>query len=79
MDMPRSGLQYTWNQKPNGSTGLLKKLDRVMANLEFIDVFVGAFAVFHPYRTSDHSPAVLKIPISAKVDPKPFKFSNILI
>ncbi|GJX72136.1 hypothetical protein Tco_0309307 [Tanacetum coccineum] len=78
LDIPRSGLQYTWNQKPKESSGLLKKLDRVMANMEFNDAFVGAFAVFQPYRTSDHSPAVLKIPISAKGGPKPFKFTNFL-
>ncbi|GKA46344.1 hypothetical protein Tco_0739227 [Tanacetum coccineum] len=78
MDVQRSGLHYTWNQKPKGSSGLLKKLDRVMANMEFNDAFVGAFAVFQPYRTSDHSPAVLKLPISTKGRPKPFKFTNLL-
>ncbi|GJS10955.1 hypothetical protein Tco_0367751 [Tanacetum coccineum] len=43
LDIPRSGLQYTWNQKPKGSSGLLKNLDRVMANMEFNDAFVGGF------------------------------------
>nr|GEU30805.1 hypothetical protein [Tanacetum cinerariifolium] len=61
-----------------GDIGLLKKLDRVMANLEFNDVFAGAFAVFQPYPTLDHSPAVLKIPMCAKAGLKPFKFTNIL-
>ncbi|GJY33801.1 hypothetical protein Tco_0418270 [Tanacetum coccineum] len=78
LDIPRSGLQYTWNQKPKGSSSLLKKLDRVMANMEFNDAFVGVFAVFQLYRTSDHSLVVLKIPISAKGGPKPFKFTNFL-
>ncbi|GKC26645.1 hypothetical protein Tco_1033939, partial [Tanacetum coccineum] len=32
-----------------------------------------------PYRISDHSPAVLKIPMSTTVKPRPFKFPNILI
>ncbi|GKF84569.1 RNA-directed DNA polymerase, eukaryota, reverse transcriptase zinc-binding domain protein, partial [Tanacetum coccineum] len=27
MDVPRSGLQFTWNQKPQGTNGILKKLD----------------------------------------------------
>ncbi|GKF30999.1 hypothetical protein Tco_0100797, partial [Tanacetum coccineum] len=31
MDVPRSGLQFTWNQNPQGTNGILKKLDRVMA------------------------------------------------
>ncbi|GJX76948.1 hypothetical protein Tco_0323759 [Tanacetum coccineum] len=54
-------------------------LDRVMANLEFSGSFEGAHAIFYPYRTSDHSPAVLKLPSNVKAKPKPFKFSNILM
>nr|GEW61890.1 hypothetical protein [Tanacetum cinerariifolium] len=50
------------NQKPKGNDGILKKLDRVMANLEFHYVFVGAHVIFRPYRISDHSPSVLAIP-----------------
>ncbi|GJR30025.1 retrovirus-related pol polyprotein from transposon TNT 1-94 [Tanacetum coccineum] len=42
--------------KPKGSDGVLKKIDRVMANLEFNDVFAGSYAVFQPYRISDHAP-----------------------
>ncbi|GJT45757.1 RNA-directed DNA polymerase, eukaryota, reverse transcriptase zinc-binding domain protein [Tanacetum coccineum] len=77
-DVPRSGLQFTWNQKPKGCDGILKKIDQVMANLEFSDVFVGAYALFQPYRISDHSLTVLKIPMHVRADPKPFKFPNIL-
>ena len=77
-DVQRTGLQFTWNQKPKGGDGLLKKLDRVMANSEFQDKFVGAHAIFKPYRVSDHSPAVLCIPMLSRACPKPFKFFNIL-
>nr|GEZ05522.1 hypothetical protein [Tanacetum cinerariifolium] len=61
MDVQRTGMQYTWNQKPKGKDGILRKLDRVLANLEFLDVFMGAHAVFKPYRISDHSPAMAYI------------------
>ncbi|GJU41238.1 RNA-directed DNA polymerase, eukaryota, reverse transcriptase zinc-binding domain protein [Tanacetum coccineum] len=67
------------NQKPKGKDGILKKLDRVMANLEFQDSYVGAHAVFKPYRISDHSPSVLTIPSLVKVKPNPFKFYNVNI
>ncbi|GJR54457.1 hypothetical protein Tco_1404978 [Tanacetum coccineum] len=77
MDVPHSGLQFTWNQKPRGTMGLLKKLDRVMANVEFSDSFIGSYAVFQPYRISDHSPAVLRIPLATKHPPKTFKFVNV--
>ncbi|GKG30900.1 hypothetical protein Tco_0423388, partial [Tanacetum coccineum] len=58
MDINSSGLHFTWNQKPKGGCGLLKKLDRIMGNTEFIDTFPGAYALFQPYRISDHSPTV---------------------
>lgn len=48
-----SGLKFTWNQKPLGDHGLLKKLDRIMANGSFLSTFVNA--IFQPYRVSDHS------------------------
>ncbi|GJU67021.1 RNA-directed DNA polymerase, eukaryota, reverse transcriptase zinc-binding domain protein [Tanacetum coccineum] len=78
MDINCSGLHFTWNQKPRGGHGILKKLDRIMGNLDFIDAFPGAYAVFQPYRISDHSPSVLKIPSLVSTKPKPFKFYNFL-
>ncbi|GKD29751.1 hypothetical protein Tco_1240529 [Tanacetum coccineum] len=78
MDVQHSGLQFTWSQKPKGKEGLLKKIDRVMANLMFNDVFAGSHAIFKPYRNSDHAPSVLCIPTMIKPKPKPFKFYNLL-
>ncbi|GKA24782.1 hypothetical protein Tco_0710815 [Tanacetum coccineum] len=66
-------------QKPKGKDEILKKLDRVLTNLEFNDLFQGVHAIFQPYRISDHAPSVLKIPWKVAVKPKPFKFTNILI
>ncbi|GJS75277.1 hypothetical protein Tco_0725158 [Tanacetum coccineum] len=78
MDINSSGLHFTWNQKPKGGGGLLKKLDRIMGNIEFLDSFPGDFALFQPYRILDHSPAVLKISSLTFNKPKPFKFFNFL-
>nr|GEZ15461.1 hypothetical protein [Tanacetum cinerariifolium] len=74
IDIQRFGLQFTWSQNPKGSHGILKKLDRIMANLKFQDDFVGAHAIFKPYRISDHSPAVFCIPTLCRTKPRPFKF-----
>ncbi|GJR10704.1 hypothetical protein Tco_0793356 [Tanacetum coccineum] len=79
MDVNNTGLKFTWNQKPKGKEGLLKKIDRVLANISFVDAYVGAYAIFQPYRISDHSLAVLKIPMVNKMKPRTFKFANILV
>ncbi|PWA53126.1 RNA-directed DNA polymerase, eukaryota, Reverse transcriptase zinc-binding domain protein [Artemisia annua] len=78
-DVNRSGLQFTWKQKPRGTNGTLRKIDRIMANIGCTDGFVGVHAIFQPYRISDHSPAILTIPTSYRFKPRPFKFSNILV
>ncbi|GKE63736.1 putative RNA-directed DNA polymerase, eukaryota, reverse transcriptase zinc-binding domain protein [Tanacetum coccineum] len=78
LDVNCTGLHYTWNQKPNGDYGILKKIDRVMANLGFAGDFPGSYAVFQSYRISDHAPAVLKIRKISYDKPKPFKFFNFL-
>ncbi|GKC48157.1 RNA-directed DNA polymerase, eukaryota, reverse transcriptase zinc-binding domain protein [Tanacetum coccineum] len=79
LDVVSTRLQFTWNQKPKGNYGILKKIDRIMANLDFNDMFIGAHAIFMPYKISDHAPAVLKIPLLAKIDQRPFKLTNLLV
>ncbi|GJV54128.1 polypyrimidine tract-binding protein homolog 2 isoform X1 [Tanacetum coccineum] len=41
MDINSSGIHFTWNQKLKGGGGVLKKLDRIMGNIEFSDAFQG--------------------------------------
>ncbi|GJV18107.1 hypothetical protein Tco_1363430 [Tanacetum coccineum] len=78
-DVNSSGLHFTWNQKPSGMDRILKKIDRIMANLEVSNVFARASAFFHPYRTLDHTLAILRIPMISPTRPKTFKFANILL
>ncbi|XP_022032624.1 uncharacterized protein LOC110933726 [Helianthus annuus] len=77
-DLRAHGLHYTWNQSPKKGIGIRKKLDRIMANVSFVEKFADAFAVFMPHGISDHCPALLKLLKATKVKPKPFKFSNFL-
>lgn len=58
--------------------GILKKIDRVMCNLEFTSVYPGSHAIFQPYHISDHAPAVLKVYNVSNDKPRPFKFLNFL-
>ncbi|XP_021991413.1 uncharacterized protein LOC110888181 [Helianthus annuus] len=78
MDITHHGCHYTWNQKPKEGIGILKKIDRVMGNLKFLDLFPNAYAIFQPARISDHSPCVIKLPSINHAKPKPFKFANFL-
>ncbi|GJY47404.1 sodium/hydrogen exchanger 6, partial [Tanacetum coccineum] len=79
MDVNATGLHFTWNQKPKEDNGTLKKIDRIMSNLSFFGEFPGSFAIFQPYRISNHSLCVLRIPKVCKTKPKPFKFCNFLV
>lgn len=62
--------------KEGNQSGVLKKLDRVMANNDFITKYPQCHAIFHPYIISDHSPATLCIPTSARKNAKVFRFAN---
>nr|GEY00043.1 hypothetical protein [Tanacetum cinerariifolium] len=44
-----------------GSNGILKKIDRIIGNLPLTNDFSGSFAIFRPYRISDHSPCNLNV------------------
>ncbi|GJX70394.1 RNA-directed DNA polymerase, eukaryota, reverse transcriptase zinc-binding domain protein [Tanacetum coccineum] len=57
-------------------TGVLKKLDRVTSNEDFIKSFPQAHAKFLPYIISDHSPAILCVPFNIRKKVKSFRFSN---
>ncbi|KAJ0871216.1 putative RNA-directed DNA polymerase [Helianthus annuus] len=78
VDIMGHGLHYTWNQKPKKGIGLLKKIDRVMGNLKFIEMFPEAFVRYHPFRISDHTPCILNMSNSVTMRQKPFKFANFL-
>ncbi|XP_022007408.1 uncharacterized protein LOC110906609 [Helianthus annuus] len=67
-DINSSGFHFTWNQKPKKGVGLLKKIDRVLGNTQFVTLFPRAVALFHPYRLSDHCPSILKIPEAEFLD-----------
>ncbi|GJY94750.1 sodium/hydrogen exchanger 6 [Tanacetum coccineum] len=41
MDVNATGLHFTWNQKPKGYNGILKKIDRIMGDLPFTNDFSG--------------------------------------
>ena len=82
-DICRSGLHFTWTKnlhkaKVEDMTRVLKKLDRVMTNEEFLLKYPQVNAKFLPYIISDHTPSILSIPTNVKKKVKPFRFSKFL-
>lgn len=80
-DLCQSGFFFTWTKnlykaKIGKDAGVLKKLDRVLVNENFLNKFNKAYAEFKPYIVSDHSPAVVIFPESAVQKRKAFKFAN---
>ncbi|GJZ39108.1 hypothetical protein Tco_0585671 [Tanacetum coccineum] len=77
-DLVMSGLNFTWNKSRGRTDGLLKKFDRVLSNIGFVEKFPNANAQFIPFVVSDHSSCVLNIPGNFRSKLKPFKFANYL-
>ncbi|GJS50338.1 RNA-directed DNA polymerase, eukaryota, reverse transcriptase zinc-binding domain protein [Tanacetum coccineum] len=82
-DVNSSGLFFTWTKnlqkvKKGGQASILKKLDRIMGNEDFLSRFNQAYALFLPYIISDHCPTVLILPKCVKAKRKPFKFANFI-
>ncbi|GJX92045.1 RNA-directed DNA polymerase, eukaryota, reverse transcriptase zinc-binding domain protein [Tanacetum coccineum] len=83
-DIASTGLFYTWTKnlfkaKEGDTSGVLKKLDRIMGNEEFIDKFSQAHDIFLPYLISDHCPNVLVFPNVLQAKKKGFKFANFVV
>ncbi|GJT97882.1 RNA-directed DNA polymerase, eukaryota, reverse transcriptase zinc-binding domain protein [Tanacetum coccineum] len=62
-DMCKTEMHFTWIKSPKKHcTSVMKKLDRIMANEDFVAEYNQAYDVFHPFLVSDHSLAVLILP-----------------
>ncbi|KAL3635329.1 hypothetical protein CASFOL_019876 [Castilleja foliolosa] len=73
IDLGFSGSPYTWTNKRSGIDNIQQRLDRGVANSEWITMFPRASILHLPQVGSDHSPIVL----STAPEPKlktPFKF-----
>ncbi|KAJ9557048.1 hypothetical protein OSB04_011662 [Centaurea solstitialis] len=78
-DINYTGIQYTWCQKPAIEGGVLRKLDRVLANTEFTTRFHDASVRFLARGLSDHAPSVLSFTGGTRKWISGFKFDNFLV
>ncbi|GKD54007.1 RNA-directed DNA polymerase, eukaryota, reverse transcriptase zinc-binding domain protein, partial [Tanacetum coccineum] len=78
-DFSMNGLFFTWVQKKKDpKSGIFKKLDRVMGNSGFMDLFESCYASFLPYVTSNHYPALLVLTGVTIKRIRSFRFMNYL-
>ncbi|KAJ9536540.1 hypothetical protein OSB04_un000292, partial [Centaurea solstitialis] len=78
-DVRFQGIHHTWCQKPKEEAGLKRKLDRILANVEFTNLFEDATARFLPRGLSDHSPGILGFTGGQRERRFGFKFDNFLV
>ncbi|CAH1453519.1 unnamed protein product [Lactuca virosa] len=76
VDINATGLYYSWNQKPRGIGGLLRKLDRTMGNTNILSMFPRLHVMYKPYGILDHSPSLISFPIGKPKKSYHFKFVN---
>ncbi|GJR61917.1 RNA-directed DNA polymerase, eukaryota, reverse transcriptase zinc-binding domain protein [Tanacetum coccineum] len=82
-DLSSAGLHFTWTKnlhkvKIGDYFGILKKLDMIMVNEDFMSKYPQAHAIFMPYLISDHSPALLIIPNEMRFKRKSFNHGNLI-
>ncbi|GJS09808.1 RNA-directed DNA polymerase, eukaryota, reverse transcriptase zinc-binding domain protein [Tanacetum coccineum] len=62
-DLCSTGFHFTWTKSlHNPQNSILKKLDRIMMNDDFLEQYGQAHGIFLPFMVSDHSPSMLIIP-----------------
>nr|GEY25357.1 hypothetical protein [Tanacetum cinerariifolium] len=74
-DICSSGFQFTWTKSlKNPKSSIMKKLDRIMFNSEFLHQYQNVSGEFIPFVILDHSPVVVTIPEGLKMKKRSFRF-----
>lgn len=76
-DIKSIGFYFTWNNKQDGASRVMCKLDRMMGNDAWMDLYGDSIANFLSKGLFDHSPAVLATSKLSGVKRKPFRYFNI--
>ncbi|XP_070038612.1 uncharacterized protein [Nicotiana tomentosiformis] len=79
VDLGYMGCKYTWSNHRKRRKGLImKRLDRFLANEEWLNLFPGSSVTHLPKTYSDHNPLILKLNSFTPIPPqKSFKLENI--
>ena len=78
IDMGYSGCQFTWKKIFRDGNSIWERLDRSLANSEWLARFGGSKVVHLNCSTSDHSPLlIIPKPVDSVNPSKPFRFEEI--
>lgn len=77
-DIKQAGRFYTWNNKQEGCQRVYSKIDRVMANTEWLDQYENAMVTYLPEGEYDHCPGLVCVHKEMK-GRKPFRFFNMWV
>ncbi|XP_059630004.1 uncharacterized protein LOC132272963 [Cornus florida] len=75
-DLRYNGIFFSWSNNSLGCANVSRKLDRVLINQAWMNMFPQAECNFLPHRISDHSPMVVRIRITSLKRNLPFRFFN---
>ncbi|KAL8524003.1 hypothetical protein ACS0TY_013820 [Phlomoides rotata] len=73
-DMDTAGPQFTWVTRRSNHGYMAARLDRVLANDDFLDLWHSASATVLPCISSDHHPIILKLHETSEHVVRPFHF-----
>ncbi|XP_074316286.1 uncharacterized protein LOC141652637 [Silene latifolia] len=75
-DMKTTGAFFTWTNKQPSETRVFSRIDRVVVNTAWLDVWPDYFAHFAPEGSFDHCPCAISCEVDKIPRRKPFKFFN---
>ncbi|CAE5962140.1 unnamed protein product [Arabidopsis arenosa] len=76
-DIPSRGVFFTWSNHQQDNP-IIRKLDRALANGEWMTDFPHSMAVFDPPGESDHAPCILNLDIQPERSKKCFRYFSFL-
>lgn len=76
IEIPHTGMNFTWHNGQQGDNAIMKKLDWVFSNHSFLSTWPTAHSRFLPRDYSDHSSMLLEFSTPEPRPPSPFKFLN---
>ncbi|KAL8507343.1 hypothetical protein ACS0TY_018040 [Phlomoides rotata] len=75
-DMDTVGSQFTWVTRQSNLGYMAARLDRVLVNDDFLDLWQTTFATVLPRVSSDHHPILLRLQATAAQVVRPFRFQQ---